>query len=493
MVALATHDLPEVGDIEAELASRHLAEFIPSAWHAIEPFTTYRPSWHIAAICEHLEAVVSGQIRNLLINMPPRMMKSLTVSVFFPAWLWITRPWTRFLYSSYSQDLATDHSLATRRVIESDWYQERWADRFAMAGDQNLKTRFENDHRGARIATSVGGTATGKGGDIVVVDDPHNVLQAESDAIRESTLLWWDRTMSTRLNDPKHGAKIIVMQRVHERDLSGHVLAQGGYEHLALPMEYEPTTHATGIGWRDPRTEPGELLAPGRFGPQQVADAKVRLGSYAYAGQHQQRPAPAAGGIVKRDWWRSYRAIPADMDDYLQSWDMTFRETDSGSYVVGQVWGKRGAERYLLDQVRARMDFPTAVQAVRNLTAKWPQATAKLVENKANGPAIVSSLRGQISGMIEVEPEGGKIARANAVAPQIEAGNVYLPDPTMAPWVGDYVEEFAAFPNGAHDDQVDATTQALVRWAPATQPSYVEPVAMESVSTWGAPALGGWV
>lgn len=246
---VAIERVPTVADIATERARRSLRAFVRQAWHVVEPATPFVASWHIDAICDHLQYVrdvVTGRVvrqkpgsYNLLINMPPRMMKSLTVSVFFPAWCWIEDSWLRFIYSSYSQNLATEHSVATRLVIESPWYQERWGDRFALAGDQNLKTRFANDRRGYRIATSVEGMGTGVGGHIVVADDPHNVKQAESEAIREGVLVWWDRTMSTRFNDPKRGARIVVMQRVHERDLSGHVLAQGGYDHLCLPMEYE--------------------------------------------------------------------------------------------------------------------------------------------------------------------------------------------------------------------------------------------------------------
>lgn len=450
-------------EIQRELATRRLRHFVRLAWHVVEPATVYVPNWHIDAICEHLEAVSRGEIRNLLINMPPRHMKSLLCSVFWPAWEWTTSPHVRWLYASYAQSLSTRDSLKCRRLIESPWYQERWGDVYQLADDQNLKMRFENDRTGYRIATSVGGAATGEGGDRIIADDPHNALEAPSAAIRESTLAWWDETMSTRLNNQRTGTKVIVMQRLHEKDLSGHVLAQGGYEHLCLPAEYEGTKVYTSIGWSDPRTEPGELLCPERFGPVELAALKVALGSYGAAGQLQQRPAPAEGGLLKRTWWGFYRERPARFDEVLQSWDMAFKDTKSSDYVVGQVWGRIGAEKYLLDQVRDRMDFPATVQAVRTLTAKWPQAHAKLVEDKANGPAVIAQLKREIAGLIAVEPEGGKVARVNAVSPTIEAGNVYLPDPSIAPWIGDFLTECSQFPNGAHDDQVDAMSQALNR------------------------------
>lgn len=454
--------------------SLSLLEYIGEVWPIVEPATAFVSGWHLEAICEHLEAVTRGELRNLVINMPPRHMKSLAVSVFWPTWEWLTHPERRWLFASYALSLSIRDSLKCRRIIEHPRYQARWGHIFHLTSDQNVKARFENNRTGYRIATSVGGAATGEGGDRIVCDDPHAVQEAESEAKRTATLEWWDQVMATRGNDPKTVAKVIVMQRVHEADLSGHVLEQGGYEHLCLPAEYEPRTYVTGIGWSDPRTEAGALLWPERFGATELADLKRALGSYAAAGQLQQRPAPAEGGILKRGWWQFYREPPAQFDELIQSWDMAFKDTKASAYVVGQVWGRKGADKYLLDQTRDKMDFPTTLQAVRTLSAKWPAAMAKLVEDKANGSAVIATLQHELSGLIAVNPEGGKEARAHAVSPQIEAGNVYLPDPTTAPWVHDFIEECAAFPNGAYADQVDTTTQALLRLAaePRTVPWY---------------------
>jgi predicted phage terminase large subunit-like protein len=466
---------------------------VRQAWAVIEPSTPFVPGWHIDAIIEHLEAVSYGQIRNLLINVPPRHMKSLLVSVLWPAWEWIRWPERRYLYSSYAAQLSIRDSVKCRRLIESNWYRERWGDRFVLTGDQNTKGRFENSKSGYRLSTSVGGAATGEGGDRVVCDDPHNVQEAESDSVRKATLDWWDVVMSTRVNDPRSAAKVVVMQRCHQQDLSGHVLEQGGWEHLCLPAEYEGPSR-TSIGFSDPRTQLGELLWPERFGPEELETLKRSLGSYAAAGQLQQRPSPAGGGIFKRHWFRIWQPpganlppvvvrlpdgteqsiIPveiAHVEEQIQSWDCAFKDLETSDYVVGQVWGKRGPFFLLLDQVRDRMDCPGTVRAVRQLSAKWPNTTAKLIEDKANGSAVIQMVAREIRGILPVNPEGGKIARAAAISPLIEAGNVYLPHPQYAPWVKDFIEECAAFPNGAHDDQVDAMTQAIIRWhmAPAEQ------------------------
>lgn len=475
-------------EIECELATRSLAEFVRQAWPIVEPSTPFVSGWHINAIIKHLEAVTHGQIRNLLINVPPRHMKSLLVSVFWPAWEWIKWPERRWLYSSYGAQLSIRDSVKCRRLIESPWYQDRWRDRFALTSDQNTKGRFDNDRSGYRLSTSVGGAATGEGGDRIVCDDPHNVQEAESDSVRKGTNDWFDVVMSTRVNNPRTAAKVVVMQRCHQQDLSGHLLEQGGWEHLCLPAEYEGSRQATSTGFIDPRQEHGELLWPERFGPGEIENLKVSLGSYAAAGQLQQRPSPAGGGIFKRHWFRYWQPrganlppvivrlpdgtqtsiaaveIPHRVDEQIQSWDCAFKDLDTSDYVVGQVWGRLGAMYFLGDQVRARIDCPATVKAVRELSQKWPNTLAKLIEDKANGSAVIQFLQHQIPGIIPVNPEGGKVARAQAVSPLIEAGNVYLPHPDCAPWVGDFIEECAAFPNGAHDDQVDAMTQALLRW-----------------------------
>lgn len=292
-------------------------------------------------------------------------------------------------------------------------------------------------------------------------DDPHNVNDAPSALIRERTLDWWDQAMSTRLNNPKTGAKVIVMQRVHQDDLSGHVLKQGGYEHLKLPAEYEGTKTMTSIGWEDPRTDVGDLLWPERFGTSELVSLKRSMGSYAAAGQLQQRPAPLEGGLIKKAWFQFYRTLP-QMDGVIQSWDMAFKDTKGSDFVAGQVWGYAGADRYLVDRFKQRVDFVESVKAVEAMSGKHPLTRTKLVEDKANGPAVISTLRHKISGLIPVTPEGGKIARVNAVVPAIEAGNVYLPHPDIAPWVNEFIEECAQFPNSAHDDEVDAMSQALL-------------------------------
>lgn len=484
-------NLPTIDEINRELAKRSLAEYIRQAWHVVEPGNPYVHGWHIDAIAEHLEAAVRGEIRYLIINIPPRHMKSLLCCVFFPTWVWTFKPETRWLFSSYGENLSIRDSLKCRRVIQSPWYQKAFGDVFRLTGDQNQKTRFENDKTGYRLATGVGGGSTGEGGDFIVVDDPLKAQDAHSVAIRETANDWWDNTMSTRGNNPDKVVRIVIMQRLHEADLTGHLLEKmkadsHRVEHLCLPAEYEPANRVTSLGWRDPRTEPGELLWPERFTPAAIVDLKRDMSSYAVAGQLQQRPAPDEGGILKKAAWRYWKPagvrlpavvirledntlleiepvdLPEAFDQILQTWDCSFKDTKTSDFVAGQVIARLGANKFMLDYYKERVDITGTMKQIGVWSTKWKRAIAKLIEDKANGTAVIQMLRDRITGLIAIEPEGGKISRAHAVAPEVEAGNVYLPHPALYPWVNEFIESCAGFPNLAHDDDVDAFTQALI-------------------------------
>lgn len=468
---------------EADRLAGDLRAFIRAGWRVIEPMTEFRSNWHIDAIAEHLDAVYRREIRRLVVNIPPRTMKSSTVTVIAPAWRWTSGPHERFLTASYGADLATRDAVKTRRLLQSAWYRARWGHVFQLTGDQNQKTRYENDRTGYRIATSVGGGGTGEGGDVIIIDDPHKADEVESDLQRQTVLDWHDGTISTRFNDPETGVEILVMQRLHEHDLTGHVLEQGGWTHLCLPMEYERKLHVRLPGGEnvdatcppvrklpggrtlpgDPRTVEGELLWEGsqlewsgstwkrtreavaRFSRRAVDALKVHLGSYRAAGQLQQRPAPLEGGILKTAWWRYYR--PADKWDgsedwahlprftsLVQVWDTALKEKTTSDFTVGALWGIAGGNRYLLRVVRGQWGLPETKTQLRLLTGwgreRWPAVGMRiLVGNGGNGPEVVAQLRDEIAGIISV-PEGAggdKVQRAHAASPQIEAGNCFLP------------------------------------------------------------------
>ena len=299
-----------------------------------------------------------------------------------------------------------------------------------------------------------------------------------------------------------------------EADLTGDLLVRGGYQLLCLPAEFEPDRRcSTSIGWEDPRTAFGQLLWPEKVTQADIENLKNTLGSYRYAGQYQQRPSPAGGGILQKHWWRYWQPkganlkpvqvklpngtielrpavnLPVQFDMILQSWDMAFKDTKKSDFVVGQVQAAVGADRYLLDQVRARMDLPATLLAVRQLSARWREASLKLVEDKANGPAVIQSLCHEIAGFVEVNPEGGKISRAAAASPQLESGNWYLPHPLLAPWVEEFIGECAAFPAGAYDDQVDAWSQGAKRLLTVTA-KVVRPHRPEPFGSYGEQ---GWM
>lgn len=435
-------------------------------------------------MCEHLEAQTRGRIRDLIINVPPRTSKSTIVSVMWPAWEWTVAPHQRYLCASYTDSLALDLSLSMRRVVESDWYQGLWGDRVQLADDKKAAHRFDTTERGYRISTSFGGAVLGKGGGRVIIDDPHNVRGAESDVQRESVITTWKRAFANRGNDPKRFTRTLTMQRLNEGDLSGYLLESGGWEHLMLPMEFEPERRCrTSIGWVDPRTEAGELLQPERFGPAEIKERK-KAGTYAYAGQEQQRPSPAEGGMFKAHWWKRFRHFatppvfdqsvvmaPARWDRKIISVDAAFKGGDKQkkagsekapdrSNVCLQTIATSGAYKYVLNCRAEQMDIMQTIQAILEFRQADPDAYAIIIEDKANGPAIVQLLKNKIPGVMEVAPKGDKVARAMAMQPQVEAGQVFLL--YGAAWVEDYIDEFKKFPTGKRNDRVDTLSQAVI-------------------------------
>lgn len=503
MSAQSLEDLPtreavnrELDRVEAQDAcARSLAEFVRRGWHTVEPGVSLIWNWHLDRICTHLEAISLGELLRLIINIPPGFMKSLLVAVFWPAWVWTHTPTWRVLFTSYDMGLSTRDSVRCRDVISSDWYQETFRPDWELKGDQNVKSHFENTAGGLRqaLTLSVTGKGTGFRGDCVVADDPHNVKEFPSDEELAGVQFVWDKRMSSRLNDPRKGARVVIHHRTHENDLTGHLAKkkEKPYTLLRLPTEYDPGEKCITPWGEDPRTEPGELLFPELFPAAVVAEAKDDLGEYDFAGQHNQNPSPRGGGIIKQHWfrfwypanvdrpkrymtkledgavyWHEQVELPTRWDAQLQSWDMTFKEKSKNpkkkpDYVVGQMWGTIRKQRFLLDQIRGRMSFTMAVDAVRQLSATWPQSELKLIEDAANGPAIENELETEIGGFELVTPAGGKAVRAHSASHTIRAGYVYLPHPDVFPWVRALLHEVCAFPRVANDDQVDALSQLL--------------------------------
>lgn len=481
---------------ESEEFAGSLTKFIAAAWPLIEP-SAYISNWHIDAIAEHLTAITTGDILDLLVTVPPRHSKSLIITVLWPVWEWINLPSYRWVFASYAFSLSVRDSIKRRKILQSKWFNQRWGDRFVLINEQNTKIRYENDRHGFMLASSVGGSNTGEGGERIVADDPHNIKKSESEDVRTDTVDWWNIVMSTRRNNAA-SARVVVQQRTHEGDVAGDIIDKGGYVHLNLPTEFmfegAPrcrtawTEKKTGVlhEWEDPRKEPGELLNPKRFDTAANEDAKINLGDYQYAAQHGQNPTPPKGQIIQAQWLKYYggpTGVP--IPDWtrcnhpmmpLFSLDCAFKEKKDTDFVAGLGWAMFGADFYLMPIcIHKRLNFPATLEAVaefvggdnlekdKNYPGIYPFMKIKLVEDKANGSAIVDTLKHRIPGMMAYEPgSASKESRLQAASWRFKAGNVYLPHESIAPWIKEYVYELCAFPKARKDDYVDATSQAML-------------------------------
>jgi predicted phage terminase large subunit-like protein len=512
---------------QVHLLENSLIEFVRAAWPEIDP-AALQLNWHHEAIAEHLEAVARGQIRKLLINCPPRHTKTILVSVMFPAWIWAQRAndkypllgsQAKFLCLSYSDQLAMDNATLARRLVNCEWYQQRWGSRVRIAEDQDAKNKFDNAAGGSRISASFGGSVLGRGGDIKIIDDPHKVDEVESQVTRESILRTYDGTLKSRITDPHTAAEIIIMQRLHENDLAGHVLdSDDEFVHLSLPAEYDTARHCkTVIGWEDPRTQDGELLWPERFGPNELVP--FRTNPYEWAGQWQQSPAPRGGAIFRREWWQLWE--PADgkfpqCDYIIASLDSAYTEKEQNDPSGFTVWGVFAPKQtmqlpsghivetdmsprvILMDAWRKHLPIhgehveylpeeETALastdEAEVKAAVKCYEARAKphwglvelvahscrrfkvdalLIEAKASGLDVAHEMRRLYAdekwSVHEQPVKGDKVARAHAVIPAFTRGLVYAPDRDWAEMV---ISEMETFPKGRFKDLTDSATQAL--------------------------------
>lgn len=452
--------MPSLKDSErlaAERAKRRLSDFIRQGWDTVEPISPFINGWHIGAICEHLEALTSGQIDKLIINVPPGHMKSLTCSVFWLPWWWAREPHIRALHAAYAGELSHRDSRRTLSLLQSDWYQARYGDGYIIT--KANEHRIENTKGGLRIASSTGGVGTGERAHVVVNDDLIRAQDAHSEAMQKQAIAHL-KAMDSRAVPGYSFRRLLIMQRLHENDPTGYLLSQElGYEHLRLPAEFEPEKRCvTSIGFSDPRTVEGELLWPEAFGPDAISGAKLIQGTYGYAGQYQQNPAPADGGILKRQWWKYYKVAP-EIQRIVQCWDTAFKAGQENDNSVCTTWGVGKIGYYLLDCWAGKLEFPELKRQAVALAAKWTPEVI-LIEDAASGQSLIQELQRESRLTIKpFKPDRDKIARAHAVSPVIEAGRVFLPED--AEWLADYLEELSLFPNAAHDDRVDSTTSAL--------------------------------
>jgi predicted phage terminase large subunit-like protein len=456
-----------------KLHAKSFYEFVKWHWPTLEPETKLIDGWALQAICEHLQATAEGKIRRIHINVPPGFMKSLLTNVFFPAWCWgpFNRPHWRFLSFSYAASLTARDNRKLSAVLNSYPYQLDWGDTFEILKDG--ESLITNSITGWKLATSVGGVSTGERGDFILADDLHNVKEGESKTIRTNTTTWFREAMQNRLNSIKNSRVIVIMQRVNEEDVSGVILNNDmDYEHLMIPMEYDPNRHCeTKIGWEDPRTEEGELAWPERFDEEDCAKLKNDIGEYAWAGQYQQTPEVRGGGIFKREWWQLWEERTYPTFDYIVAYlDPAYTEKEENDPSAMTIWGvfkKNGLPKIMLIYAwEKREELHGLVNETFKAAKKW-QSDILLIENKASGISVSQEIRRLYVGAPFAvrldEPEGDKVARAHAASHVWEQGMVYVPtiDGEVVDWAQKVIDHMAVFPKGSHDDITDTATGAV--------------------------------
>ena len=437
------------------------AAFIERSFCELNPQTEFLSNWHIEVIADALEDCRLGRTRRLIINVPPRSLKSHCASVAFSAWLLGHNPSAQILCASYAQDLADKHALDTRSLIASQFYRELFPTRISRM--KQAVSEFMTTDGGFRLATSVGGVLTGRGADFIIIDDPLKPDDALSDTRRKSTNDWYDHTLFSRLNDKRTGCIILIMQRLHEDDLVGHVQQFGGWKVLRFPAiaEEEECYHSRTFdgGLNTHGRHPGEALHPAREPLSTLEELRQTLGEYNFAGQYQQAPAPFGGGIVNADWFKTYGELPSSFQMILQSWDTANKATDLSDYSVCTTWGLKDKDIYLLHVLRKRLEYPELKRLVRSHAEAF-SARNVLIEDKASGTQLIQEMRKDgfhsVTGYCN---SLDKVMRMRSATSTIENGFVYLPE--KAEWLAEYLHEMAIFPNGKYDDQVDSTSQAL--------------------------------
>lgn len=490
-------------DTQRELIKRKgLLAFVKRAWPSVVP-SEFVPGWHIEEICTHLEAVTRGDCRRIVVNVPPGSSKSSVASVMWPAWDWISHPARRWMVATFDSALANRDAMACRRLVRDGWFAERWGQSVAIDGSgdvQETQGVWSTTGGGRRVSVTVAGRGTGWHGDIQLIDDPTKPKDMVGDpdkarAALERTWAWWTGTMASRRTGSDF-ARVIIMQRLHESDLVGRILendTEHEWVHLMLPMRFEPERACKTQWGGDRRTRPYELLCPARWDEAAVKEIERDMGSQVAAAQLQQRPAPAGGNVFRREWFKVrwlhkdnpkwarlsvaerefYVVLPPQLTEVLST-DCSFKDTAGADYVAMHAWGTTAAKYYLLDRIHDRLGLPETVRCLQALAARRPRARGKLIEDKANGPAVEQMLRDKMAGLIMVEPDGGKIARWNAVTPLCEAGDVILPDESECPWIGEVVEEIVSVPFARNDDDADAMAQALRYLHDRSPEKYIE-------------------
>lgn len=460
---------PTLIEVERELGKRSLYEFVKLAWGVVKPGEAFVDGWHIKALCDYLEAVYRGDVRFLIINIPPRHMKSLLLNVFLPAWVWIQNKSKKFLFMAGNESLAIRDSMTCRDLITSPWYQMRWP--VKLKTDNNRQSQFANIYSGVRMSYGFQSGFTGQGADYIFIDDPNDAKEIYSEAERYNVNNTFDTAISNRLNDPKKGAIVLIQQRLHQDDLTGHILASENrdrWEHLVLTAEYEGVRFTSkNIAFADPRKELGELLWPERFGPAEIQMEKNK-GDLYYAGQFQQRPSTVSGAIYKKEWFP--RVHNMDVVARFISADTAASVSEHAAYTSIIVGELTSDYRLFIRHVsRKRLDFPALNREIEDIARQYkPKLGGIVIESKSSGISLVQSLRQSSEEWIgellaSFQPTADKVTRAYQAAVWCENGCVLLPPPTPEyPWLYDFEDELYHFPNAKYADQVDAFNQLIL-------------------------------
>src|SRR6516225_8531466 len=445
-----------------DLLRRDFACFARRAFSELNPQTPFLLGWHFEIIAAKLAALFEGRIRRLIINLPPRHLKSHLASVSFPAWCLGRKPSAQILCVSYAQELADKLSRDCRRIVASDWYRLIFPTR--LSPRHQAVPEFETTAQGCRIATSVGGVLTGRGADIIIIDDPLKPEEALSEAHRQGANEWFDHTLYSRLNDKQQGAIVLIMHRLHEDDLVGHVLAQEDWEIVRLPAiaeEDETIVVDNLLGRRCFERRRGEALHPARESLSMLDQIRRTIGEYNFAGQYQQVPAPLSGGLVKAGWFRHYAAEMPPFERIVQSWDTASKATEFSDFSVCTSWGILGKDLYLLDVLRRRMEYPELKRAVREQYARF-RPSVVLIEDKASGTQLIQELIAEgLYAVTRYQPQSDKVMRMHAQTAMIENGFVYLPD--AAPWLAQYLHELTPQWPARRPGRLDGTDARLVQ------------------------------
>ncbi len=455
---LPSHSLPSlIRRIHDNALREEFSCYLQKAFHTLHPSQAFVPSWHLDAISEYLGALERHDIHRLIINMPPRSMKSMTVSVAWTSYILGRRPSEKIITASYAAPLSLKHAMDTRVLIRNPWYRQAFPRMRVLAG-QDEKHKFVTTEQGFRLATSVGGTLTGEGADILIIDDPLNPAQAASPRMRARANHWFDHTLSSRLNDKHSGSILLVMQRLHEEDMTGHLLAKGGWEHVCLPaMASSPITIS--IGKFHKIMAEGELLQPARESLPVLEQLKRDLGSHGFAAQYLQSPIPADGEMIKRDWLHVAEP-PHACERVIQSWDTAIKAGEANDRSACVTIGASGGSYHILDVTVVKQEYTALKRTIEEMAQRHrPQAV--LIEDKASGQSLLQDLRLSTSlPVIPILPRGDKIHRAARITPLMEAGRVIFA--SHSAWMPALEAELLAFPHARHDDQVDALTQGLL-------------------------------